>query len=40
MISLSLYEISFWNQKIEFFSQNPDEAVEYYIDNVIEVLYD
>lgn len=32
--------VSLWEQRIEAFSQNPDEAVEYYIDNVIEVSHD
>ena len=26
--------VSLWEQRIEAFSQNPDEAVEYYIDNM------
>ena len=35
-----LCNVSFWKQRIEVFSQNPDEAVEYYIDNIMEVSYD
>ena len=35
-----LCNVSFWEQRIEAFSQNPDEAVEYYIDNIMEVSYD
>lgn len=34
------YNAFLWEQKIETFSQNPDEAVEYYIDNIMEVSHD
>ena len=37
MAIFCLCNVSFWEQRIEAFSQNPDEAVEYYIDNIIEV---
>ena len=40
MAIFCLCNVSFWKQRIEAFSQNPDEAVEYYIDNIIEVSYD
>ena len=40
MVIFCLCNVSFWEQRIEVFSQNPDEAVEYYIDNIIEVSYD
>ena len=40
MAIFCLCNVSFWEQRIEAFSQNPDEAVEYYIDNIIEVSYD
>ena len=35
-----LCNVSLWEQRIEVFSQNPDEAVEYYIEIIIEVSYD
>lgn len=40
MVIFCLCNVSLWEQRIEVFSQNPDEAVEYYIDNIIEVSYD
>lgn len=40
MAIFCLYDVSFWEQRIEVFSQNPGEAVEYYIDNIMEVSYD
>lgn len=40
MAIFCLCNVSFWEQRIEAFSQNSDEAVEYYIDNIREVLYD
>lgn len=40
MAIFCLCNVSFWKQRIEVFSQNPDEAVEYYIDNIMEVSYD
>ena len=40
MAIFCLCNVPFWEQRIEVFSQNPDEAVEYYIDNIREVLYD
>lgn len=35
MAILCLCNVSLWEQRIEAFSQNPDEAVEYYIDNIM-----
>ena len=40
MAIFCLCNVSLWEQRIEVFSQNPDEAVEYYIDNIMEVSYD
>lgn len=40
MAIFCLCDVSFWEQRIEVFSQNPDEAVEYYIDNIMEVSHD
>lgn len=40
MAIFCLCNVSFWEQRIEVFSQSPDEAVEYYIDNIMEVSYD
>ena len=40
MVIFCLCNVSLWEQRIEVFSQNPDEAVEYYIDNIMEVSYD
>lgn len=40
MAIFCLCNVSLWEQRIEAFSQNSDEAVEYYIDNIMEVSYD